>query len=383
MSIAITGIGTVTGYGWDREALWNGLASGKHAANLVRGFGKNGQDGWVIRIPEGGDPKDGSRFARAMHAAGREAIADAESRGWKPGRRVGLIHATVLGDVEKLRAFNADPNWPVRDYLQIMPSTPTSLFMQEHDFHGPVINLSAMCASGNAAMLTAKMWLDTGAADDVVVVATDVSLETPEHLQHFVRLGVGIAKTEPTDACRPFQEGSRGFGMGEASVAFVLSNNTEGLSPYVQLLGGAMSHDAHHVTSINPDLVQVRRCFEDALVNAGVSANDVRYLNAHGPGTAQCDRAESTILKDLFLPSTGIYSVKPLTGHCQGAAALVEIVVTALGYDLGYLPLPEAVAAAHPQLLTGRTEVNNDGLTVKSSLGMGGHNSVIVLAPPA
>lgn len=380
--IGICGIGAVTGYGWGREVLWDGLLSGKPAATLEGGYGANGDEtAWVAKVPDGGNPLDGrSRFARAMRAAAREAIADAEDRGWRRGPRVGLLHAVVLGEVDLWREFYRERQClKPRDYLGLMPSTPMSTFMQEYGFHGPAMNVSAMCASGNAGLLTAKAWLDAGIVDDVVFVATDLSL-VPENVLHFVRLGVAITDAEPLDACRPFQEGSRGFSMGEASISFVLSRDAD--RPYARALGGAMSHDAHHVTSIDMSLEQVRGCFQDALANARVPAEAVRYLNAHGPGTAQCDRAEATILEELFEPATGIYSVKPLTGHCQGAASAVEVAAAALGYDRGVLPAPPTVAPGHPQLLNGRTPVE-DGLTVKSSLGMGGHNSVVVLAPPA
>lgn len=380
--IGLHGIGAVTGYGWGREALWTGLSSGKPAATLLPGYGTtDGEAAWIAKVPDRGDPRDGrSRFARAMRAAAREAISDARERGWTPGRRVGLLHAVVLGEVDLWREFYAEqPTLKVRDYLALMPSTPMSTFMQEHGFHGPAMNVSAMCASGNAGILTAKAWLDGGIVDDVVFVATDLSL-VPENVRHFVRLGVAVTDAEPLDACRPFQEGSRGFSMGEASVAFVLSRGAG--RPYALALGGAMSHDGHHVTSIDMGLEHVRGCFVEALDNAGVRASDVRYLNAHGPGTKQCDKAEATLLEELFEPGTGIYSVKPLAGHCQGAASAVEVAAAALGYDRGYIPAPPVVARAHPQLLNGRTPVE-DGLTVKSSLGMGGHNSVVVLAPPA
>ncbi|MTD56015.1 beta-ketoacyl synthase N-terminal-like domain-containing protein [Amycolatopsis pithecellobii] len=380
--IGICGIGAVTGYGWGREVLWDGLSSGKSAATLEGGYGKDRDEtAWVAKVPDGGDPIDGrSRFARAMRASAREAIADAERRGWQPGPRVGLLHAVVLGEVDLWREFYHDEQTlKARDYLALMPSTPMSTFMQEYGFHGPAMNVSAMCASGNAGLLTAKAWLDAGIVDDVVFVATDLSL-VPENVLHFVRLGVAITDTEPLDACRPFQEGSRGFSMGEAAVSFVLSRNSG--RPYALALGGAMSHDAHHVTSIDMGLDQVRGCFRDALANAGVPTSAVRYLNAHGPGTKQCDRAEATMLDELFGAETALYSVKPLVGHCQGAASAVETAVAALGYDRGFLPAPPTVAPGHPQLLNGRTEIE-DGLTVKSSLGMGGHNSVVVLAPPA
>ena len=381
--IGICGIGAVTGYGWGRESFWDGLTVGKHAATLEGGYGVNrDESAWVAKVADGGDPMDGpSRFSRAMRAAAREAIADAGERGWQAGRRVGLLHAVVLGEVDLWREFYVTRGSDLRprEYLALMPSTPMSTFMQEYDFHGPAMNVSAMCASGNAGLLTAKAWLDAGIVDDVVFVATDLSL-VPDNVLHFVRLGVAVVDCDPLDACRPFQEGSRGFGMGEAAVAFVLSRRAE--RPYAVTLGGAMSHDGHHVTSVDPGLEQVRGSFRDALANAGVPASAIKYHNAHGPGTAQCDRAEATMLEEFFGPETGIYSVKPLVGHCQGAASAVEVAVAAMSYDRGYIPAPPVVASGHEQLLNGRTPVG-DGLTVKSSLGMGGHNSVVVLGPPA
>ncbi|MGW0892932.1 beta-ketoacyl synthase N-terminal-like domain-containing protein [Saccharopolyspora sp. NPDC002578] len=380
--IEIGGIGAVTGYGWGREALWEGLAASELAASLVDGHGPD-QDrpAWVARVPEGGDPADGpSRFARSMRAAAREAIGDAEDRGWTPGRRVGLLHAVVLGEVDLWREFYQarEGRVTIREYLALMPSTPMSTFMKEFGFHGPAMNVSAMCASGNAGLLTAKAWLDAGIVDDVVFVATDLSA-SPENLLHFERLGVTITDTEPLDACRPFQEGSRGFIMGEASVGMVLSR---GLStPYAQVLGGAMSHDAHHVTSIEPSLTEVTGCVADALDNSGVKGGDIRYLNAHGPGTAQCDRAEARFCEDLLAAETEIYSVKPLVGHCQGAASAVEVAVAALGYRHGFIPAPPRRAPGNPRLLDGPTPLTG-GLTLKSSIGMGGHNSAVVLAPP-
>lgn len=377
----VTGIGAVSGYGWGTPALWNGLESGKAAATLHHDAGTFDRNPvWLAKIPAGGDTDDGtSRFSRALRGAAREAIENALSRGWQPGKRVGLVHAVVLGEVDEWRNFYLHDNGQrrVRDYLTLMPSTPVSLLMQEFGFHGPAMNVGAMCASGNAGLITAKMWLDTGLVDDVVFVATDLSL-TPENIDHFVKLGVGIVDVEPQDGCRPFQEGSRGFGMGEAATAFVLTHDNTG--SYARVLGGSMSHDAFHATSINPSLSQVKACFDDALQNSGVSGRQVRYLNAHGPGTAQCDAAETAMLETVLGPQARVYSVKPLTGHCQGAASAIETAAALLGFEHGVVPAAPKVADGHPQLLDGLTTAE-PGLTVKSSLGMGGHNSVVVIAP--
>jgi len=315
-AIGIGGVGAVTGYGWGRELLWDGLVSGKSAARLTDYGGDLGL-AWVAAVPPGGDPKDGpTRFMRAMRAAAREAVADAMSRGWVPGPRVGLLHAVVLGEVDSWRSFYVEDGGRrrVRDYLSLMPSTPMSLLMQEFGFHGPAMNVSAMCASGNAGFVTAQAWLDAGVVTDVLLVATDLSL-TPENVRHFRDLGVAVVDQDPLQACRPFQEGSGGFVMAEASVGFVLSNSVE--RPYARYLGGALSHDAFHVTSIAPGLDQVRWCFEQALRTAGVRGDEVAYLNAHGPGTAQCDRTETAMLEQLLSPAARVYSVKPLAGTAR------------------------------------------------------------------
>ena len=379
--IDITGIGALSGYGWGVSSLWDGLSTGKAAATLHHDLTQPGQNPvWLAKVPDGGDRSDGtSRFGRALRGAAREAIDDAMARGWQPGRRVGLIHAVVLGEVDEWRNFYLRDGGErrVRDYLTLMPSTPVSLLMQEYGFHGPAMNVSAMCASGNAGLLTAKMWLDTGFVDDVVFVATDLSL-TPENIDHFVKLGVGVVDVEPQDGCRPFQDGSRGFGMGEAATAFVLSGSSS--ASYARVLGGSMTHDAFHATSIDPSLTQVRACFEEALADADVVPEQVRYLNAHGPGTAQCDAAETAMLETVLRSNAQVYSVKPLTGHCQGAASAIETVSAVMGFERGQVPAAPRVSDGHPLLLDGFTRAEA-GLTVKSSLGMGGHNSVVVLAP--
>lgn len=380
-SMTITGIGAVTGYGWSKEHLWTGLLSGKPAATLVGGYGANRDEAvWLALVSDDGDPADGaSRSARAMRAAAREAITDAVDRGWTPGRQVGVLHAYFMHEMEDWGRFYREDGGHrrVRDYMTLMPSTPVSLLMQEYGFHGPAMNVSAMCASGNTGLITAKMWLDAGIADDVVFVATCLSM-TPDFVDHVVRAGAAVADTEPLDASRPFQEGSRGFSGGEASVAFVLSRR--GGAPYAHVLGGAMSHDAYNLMSIDPTHTHLEACVRNALDNAKVDAGQVRYLNAHGPGTKQCDAAETAVLDHILGEQAEVYSIKPLVGHCQGAAAAVEVATAALAYEREVIPASPQVADGHPRLLDGVTPLEKGGITLKTSLGMGGHNAAVVLA---
>ncbi len=381
--MSITGVGAVTGYGWGAKHVWDGFLLGESAVQLRTGLDGfvDGGRAYVATIPEeGGRPGGPSRFMRAVRFAAREAIADALERGWRPGPVVGVVHSMVLGDVEMWRDYyRAEAGTvPGRQWVQMMPGTVISMMMKENDFHGPAMAVTAMCASGNAGMLTAKSWIDSGIASDVILLSTDLS-GIPENLRRFQDIGVAVLDRPPFDGCRPFQEGSRGFVGGEAAVAMVLSGQPDGA--YADVLGGAMTMDAWSAVSIAPDLTEMFRCFREALSVSGVDPSEVAYMNAHGPGTAQCDAAEARVLDELFPDAHGIFSVKPLTGHCQGAASSVELLATIYAFQTGFVPAPPQVAQGHPRLITGLTP-RRDGMMVKSSIGLGGYNSAVVVAKP-
>lgn len=384
--VSISGIGAVTGYGWGEKLLREGLYTSDYAVRRHAGFSPAYDDdwAWVAMVEDSSPPSDGpSRMTRAMRHAAREAVHDATDRGWRPRGVVGLVHAVVLGDVGHWRDYHhrrgaVASGSMKRDWLELMPSTVLMEVMREFDFHGPTMAVTAMCASGVAALLTARMWINAGLADDVLVVATDVSL-APEMCASFGSLGPLRVDAPPWEVCRPFQEGSLGFNPGEASVGMVVSS--QGDFSYGSVLGGAMSFDAFHPISIAPDGDHVKRAFAGALADAGLDGSEIAYLNAHGTGTAQCDWVESSIFDELLPEADGLFSMKPLLGHCQGASASVEILATLYGFTTGVIPAPPRQAKGHPKLLDGLT-ASVEGPVIKSSLGMGGHNAVVILDAP-
>jgi 3-oxoacyl-[acyl-carrier-protein] synthase II len=378
--ISISGVGVVSGYGWGREVFWEGLCSGKPAARYVSGYGDSDDDfAWLALVPEGGNPEDGEGlFCRAFLTAGREAVEDAKARGWVPGARVGVVHVACFNDMYGWREFTRGNARRSRDFVRVFPSTPAAVFMKEFGFRGPSLMVSATCSSTNNALLVAKLWMEAGLADDVVVVSADLSF-TPEIVGGFTRMGASVINAEPLDACRPFQEGGRGFPPGEAAVGFVLSTST--VDSYASFLGGSMTSDAYHPTGMDPSHDEVVRCVSEALVDAGITAADVRYLNAHGTGTAQCNDAEIDVLERVFgAEQPLIYALKPLIGHCLASAGGVELAAGVMAYERGVIPAARIVSAAHPRLLDGVTPLVS-GATLKTSMGMGGYNSAIVIGP--
>jgi 3-oxoacyl-[acyl-carrier-protein] synthase II len=266
-----------------------------------------------------------------------------------------------------------------RDFVRVFPSTPAAMLMKEFGFHGPSLMVSATCSSANNALLVAKQWMDAGKVDDVVVVSADLSF-TPEVVAGFTRMGAAAVDVEPLDACRPFQDGGKGFPPGEAAVGLVLTSR--GVDAYANLLGGAMTSDGYHATGMDPQHTEVIRCVAEALSDAGVHARDVAYLNAHGTGTVQCTAAETDVLERLF-PDGGprIYALKPLVGHCLASAGAVELAVGLLAYEHKAIPSARIVAPAHPLLLDGLSDFDG-GITLKTSMGMGGYNSAVVVGRP-
>ena len=381
----IVGLGAVTGYGWGAKHLWDGFNLGESAVTLVTGLDGyvDGGQAYLSLIADEGDRHDGpSRFTRAVRFAGREAVGDAIARGWKPGPTVGLLYCVEMGDVETWSAFYKSGTTKVRPkrWVNMMSSTVLTFFMKEFDFHGPTMSVSATCAGGNATLITAKSWLDSGIASDVVLIATDLS-GIPEHLQPFKDLRACVLDTPALDACRPFQEGSRGFVGGEASVAMVLTKGSKGSCSYASVLGGAMNMDGYHPTAPAPDRVELAKCYRLAMATAGADPADVAYMNAHGSGTAQCDVTEAKMLDEIFPAAHGIFSMKPMVGHCQAAAASVELLASIYAFQTGFIPAPPQVAPGHPKLVNGRSP-RVPGLTVKSSLGLGGFNTAVVVAEP-
>ncbi|HTZ07823.1 MAG TPA: beta-ketoacyl synthase N-terminal-like domain-containing protein [Acidimicrobiales bacterium] len=382
--VSLCGIGAVTGYGWGHKLLVEGLLSGESAVRPTPGFSPHFEDdvAWVARIEDEGDPEDGpSRYHRAVRFAARQAVHDALDRGWRPGPVVGTVHGYVLADVDAWRAYHhrGGLHATKREWMSLMPSTVLSMIAQEFGFHGPTMGVTAMCASGVAGIVTAQMWINAGMADDVLVIMSDISL-TPENCAAFAKVGVLFVDGPSMDLCRPFQEGSRGFTAGEAAVAFVVSRRPGG--SYATVLGGAMTHDGYHAIHIAPDHTQVFAAFVGAIEHSGVHPSEIAYVNAHGPGTQQCDSAEAAVFDAMFPNAEGIFSVKPLSGHCQGAAGAVELCASLYGLERGVIPAPPRVAKGHPRLLDGPTACV-EGPVVKSSLGMGGHNAVMVLEAAA
>lgn len=383
---SIVGVGAVTAYGWGIDALWSGLESGVSAATLHPDLGDRfPAPCWFARVPEDtrildkDAPGTGStRYQQAFAFAVEEALADARASGWVPGRRVGIVHATTRGDLELFRAryLAWDTLRPRRAYVEQAWTKPSGDVMVRYGFHGPSMVVSSACASGLHAVAVAQRLLTCGDLTDVIVVGADVGFDG-EEMRLFASLGPLVYDAPPKEACRAFQSNSRGFVLGEGVAAMVLTARPV-TSRYVSVLASVMGNDAYHPVSINPDHGEMLRIVDDALEMAKVEPSAVRYFAAHASGSALCYDADAAVLTHLG-PQVTAYGLKPLMGHCMGAAALLDTVALSKAYREGHLPVPELVpgADAHPQLAR-NPQTYDGGITLQVGLGFGGNISVVV-----
>jgi 3-oxoacyl-[acyl-carrier-protein] synthase II len=315
--IAITGLGAVSALGLDVDALWRGLASGRDGIGPIERFDTSPFSvhlGGMVPVPErvGVDDPAGSRALCIRYAtmAAREALARSGVRVTAP-HRVALVLGTSMGShLGGLHEASAE-------------------VARALGLEGPVVTLSTACASSTNALGTGKELLDQGLADVVLAGGADVLV--PEIFTGFHGLGL----LSPTK-CAPFSE-SMGTTLGEGAGFLVLEREADALARRANVVswlsGYALSADGYHATSPDPSGAGVARALRGALEDAGLTANHVDYVNAHGTGTPANDASEWQGIASTLGPkaaSTPVSSTKSYLGHAQGAAGVLELISTLL-----------------------------------------------------
>lgn len=370
----VAGVGAVTGYGWGFDRLAAGLRSGGSAGRqqVVDGLDVLAA---TVPPPPGPDDRAATRYEQAALFAVDDALADARSRGWRPGPTVGVVFCTGIGDIRATRDnYFRDARPRPSMFPRMLHTSVGSMLGQVHGWTGPNLVVNAACSSGNAALEVARSWLAAGTVTDVVVAGAEFCL-IAEVISGFRRLRVLLADGAPVTDCRPFQQGSRRYFLGEAAVGMVLTGNVE--RPRATYLGGAGTHDAFHLVAPEPDGVQLERCHRDALAAAGVKPGDVGLVKAHGSGTPLSDSVEAAVLDRVFPPATRVCSYKPFVGHCMAMAALAELASLMAGYEIGSLPAHVTGDEADARLADGGPPP--PGPVLCASVGLGGANTVAAL----
>jgi 3-oxoacyl-[acyl-carrier-protein] synthase II len=401
--VLITGIGAISPLGNTARELHEGWLAGQ--SGIADGLGACAQfDPTDFMTTK--EARRSDRFSQLAIAAGDQAVADA---GWDKNEPpldpadVGCVIGSGIGGMgtfeaqcNVLRDRGAERVSPLAIPL-IMGNAAAGLVAMRHGLRGPVFGVMSACASGTHAIGEAMRMIRAGEAKAVVAGGAEATL-TP-----LAKAAFGAMEaTSPTGISRPFDARRDGFVMGEGAGVLVLESEElareRGARVLGEVLGYAATADAHHLTAPEPTGRPAALAITRAMANAGVTPEDIDYVNAHGTSTPLNDASETAALKlalGELAYNVPVSSTKSAIGHLLGAAGAVEAIATVLALnervapptlnyeerdpdlDLDYVP-----DGPRPLAQNGNGNGHKRLIAVSNSFGFGGHNAVVCLGGP-
>ena len=252
-------------------------------------------------------------------------------------------------------------------------------------WRGPCETIATACASGTHSLLAGHRLIVSGRCDAALVGGAEAAM-TPVALAAFGNM----TALSSSGNSRPFDVRRDGFVIAEGAAVLVLEEleraRERGAHIYAELLGGASSADAYHITAPAPGGAGAVGCMELALEDAGITASEVAHVNADGTSTPLNDLAEAEAIEKIFgRPGPIVSSIKGVTGHSLGAAGAIEGVACALTIERRVIPptvgLEQQDPEIHLDIVQGAPREWEPGPILSNSFGFGGHNGCVVIAP--
>jgi 3-oxoacyl-[acyl-carrier-protein] synthase II len=385
--VAITGLGVVAPCGIGKEAYWNGLMG----PGITNSRSLEITD-WEPQ-PYFDSPKEARRADRVEQlalAAASEAFAQAGTLNVDPSR-FGTIFATGIGGLHTLeeqvivRVEKGERR--VSPFLvpMMMANASGAAISMKYGLQGPNETICTACAAGTHAIGYAARLIAWGRCD---AVATGGS-ECAATLTSLAGFG-NMTALSSTGASKPFDTTRDGFVMGEGAAVFVLERYdlavARGATILGEILGSASNADAHHITAPAPGGTGAIACMNLALDDAGISASDVKLVNAHGTSTPLNDAAEAAAMTHVFgARGVAVTSGKGVTGHALGAAGALEAAQVVLSMQHKLIPPTAGTTELDPtmdiDLVMGAPRAWTPGPAISNNFGFGGHNGSVIIGP--
>lgn len=362
--VFVTGLGVISPIGCGQSDFWKNLCDGCVGTGEIRAFDTKGFDSHC-----GGEiydfvpskhlrrlaPESVGRTTQFAIAVARMACEDGQYP-VNGSERVGICFGTTMGNQSVVEHANDVWLSEKKELPFSTSSYPLSLIAGRVAFelgtHGPALVIPTACAAGNYAIGWGLDLIRSGRTDVVIAGGSDALSRGCYAI--FNRLGA-IAK----DVCRPFDKHRSGMMVSEGAGALLLESEDHathrGAKAYAELLGYGLSCDAFHPVAPLPDGSGAISAMQKALASAGVSADSVAYISAHGTGTKTNDVAESKAITRIFQARTAdvpVSSIKSMIGHTMGAASAIEAVATVLAIHHGVLPPTANYSETDPECLT-------------------------------
>jgi 3-oxoacyl-[acyl-carrier-protein] synthase II len=404
--VVITGLGAVTPLGNDVRSSWENLVAGRAAAGPITAFDTAGFPVTFACEAKGFEPTQWidrkqarrmDRCAQMIVAAAHQARADAGLEVEQECDRVGVSVATAMGGLdsfedacETLIKRGPDRVNPF-SIPAIIPNMGAARVSIELGTKGPLSSQCTACAASTMAIGDGLDAIRLGRADVMLVGGSEAPITRVGIAGFSAMRALSQRSDDPEHASRPFDADRDGFVMGEAGAVLVLEElghaTRRGARIYAELVGYGVSSDAQHLTEPDPTGQSPARAMLMAFADAGVSPDQIGYINAHGTSTPLGDTSETQVIKralgEHIARKVPISSTKGATGHCLGAAGAVEAIFCTLAIHEGVLPPTINYETPDPECdldyVPNEAREADVGIAVSNSSGFGGHNASIVL----
>ena len=403
--VVITGLGAVTPVGLTAAESWQAVRSGVCGIGPITQFDASSQKVSLAAEVKGFDAdallgkqeaKRMGRFTQFAIVSAREALADSGlNTEAEDLDRCGVIVSSGIGGLSITEAEH--DRGLARGWDRVSPFyIPTAICNMaagqiaiDTGFRGMCTCPVTACAGGTNAVGDAFHYIRDGYADVMLCGGTEAAV-TPLAIGGFTSMKALSQATDPSRASIPFDAERSGFVLGEGAAILVLEELQHALDRgahiYAEFVGYGATCDAYHMTAPRPDGSGGAKAMAMAISDAGITPDQVDYINAHGTSTHLNDAGETAAVKTVFgdhARKLAMSSTKSMTGHMLGAAGAVEAMFTALSLRDGYMPATIHYSVPDPEC--DLDVVPNEGreaqlhYALSNSLGFGGHNGSILL----
>ena len=403
--VVVTGIGMISPLGSSVQKTWDGLLAGKSGIGPITRFDPEGLETTIAGEVKDFDPLEymdrkevrrADRFAQFAVAVAAQALADAELKVTPElAPRIGVAFGSGIGGVETLvdniLSHDKDPKKvsPFLIPMMIIDMAAGEIAMK-YGAKGPNMGHVSACASSANAIGEAAEIIRRGQADVMLAGGAEAGLIKVAIGAFNQARALSTRNDAPEKASRPFDRERDGFVFSEGAGCLVLEGldfaRARGARIIAELLGYGLSADAYHVTAPPPGGEGAVRAMQMAITDAGLPAERIGYVNAHGTSTQANDGAETAALKTVFAEHArklAISSTKSMTGHTLGAAGAIEAGICILAMRDGVLPPTINQEVPDPECdldyVPNRSRKAQVDVTLTNSMGFGGHNVALVI----
>jgi 3-oxoacyl-[acyl-carrier-protein] synthase II len=407
--IVVTGIGALTPIGNNVETYWNNLINGVSGADMITQFDASKFKTRFACEIKGFDPTEFmdrkearklDRFAQIALVASDQAVLDAGiTKENVDHDRVGVIFASGIGGLttftEEVTNFvNGDgtPRYNPFFIPKMILDIAAGQISMKHGFRGPNYAVVSACASSTNAIISAMDNLKLGKADIIITGGAEAVIGIAGMGGFNAMKAMSERNDDPKTASRPYDKDRDGFVMGEASGVLVLEELEHairrGAKIYCEVVGGGATADAYHLTAPHPEGLGAKNVMNAALRDAGMQANEIDYINTHGTSTPLGDIAEAKAITDVFgehAYNLNISATKSMTGHCLGAAGVIEAIACIQSVIHDIVPPTINHFTDDPDLdprlnfTFNKAEKRVVNAALSNTFGFGGHNACVIV----